>query len=271
MEAVAPFGITDPAQAATMVRERVEQARAARLQDGLEQVERREAELAAEVEEHLAGLGFADGLIDTRISSFERALARAGEREQARQRARTPAEIEAELAGVQSQVEEAYRPQYATLSPADAEDEPDIEGLRDQHAALAERLRAARAALPDIDRLADRHSALERRVAALEAKHASFGGGPGPGALADVQQFLLSHLTSVSRCGPAGEAVPVVFNEAFARVPGEKRLELLALLERLADRVQVIYLTDDAPSAAWARKRVEERAVGLLEPIGATL
>ncbi|MGH2687053.1 MAG: hypothetical protein ACRDJP_16435, partial [Actinomycetota bacterium] len=269
LEAVAPFGITDPGQASTMVREQVELAKAARLQDATEEAERRERELALEVEEHLERLGFPDGLIDTRVSAFERALARAEERETARERARTPEEIEVELAAAQTAVEEAYRPQYANLTAADAEEEPDLEGLRGQQTRLSEQLGTAKAELPDIDRMADRHTAMERRVIALESKYASNGATPGPGALADVQQFLLSHLTSVARCGPAGESVPVLFNEAFIRVPNDRKVELLALLERLADRVQVIYLTDDPGAAAWARKRTEERAVALLEPIGA--
>ena len=268
LEAVAPFGITDPGHASTMVRQQVETAKAARLQDVLEQAERAERELAAEVEEHLGHLGFPDGLIDTRVSAFERAVTRASEREEARQRARPPEEIEAELAAVQAAVDEAYRPQYVNLTAADAEEEPDLDALRQERAGLTERLQTARAGLPDIDRMADRHTALERRVLALEAKYASNGATPGPGALADVQQFLLSHLTSVSHSGPAGESVPVVFNDAFARVPGAKKLELLSLLERLSDKVQVIYLTDDVAAAAWARKRTEVRAVGLLEPIG---
>ena len=86
--------------------------------------------------------------------------------------------------------------------------------------------------------------------------------------LNDVHQFLLTHLAAVSRSGPAGESVPVIFNEAFVRVPADKRLQLLELLDRLADKVQVVYLTDDATASAWARKRVEGRTVGLLEPIG---
>jgi hypothetical protein len=117
----------------------------------------------------------------------------------------------------------------------------------------------------DVDRLADRHAAVERRVASLEARFGARTNGD-PGALADLQQALLGRLTAAGQAGPAGDPVPVVLDEAFQRVPPDRSWDLLDLLLRLAERHQMIYLTDDAFVAAWARQRALDGSITLLEP-----
>jgi hypothetical protein len=106
---------------------------------------------------------------------------------------------------------------------------------------------------------------MERRVMSLEARH----GGMDPdavGAIADVQQFLLAHLTKASHAGPQGDSMPVVLDEVFARIPAERKWELLDMVQRLSEKTQLIYLTDDPYVGAWARRAASDGAISLLEP-----
>ena len=130
----------------------------------------------------------------TPASALEWAVARAAEREEARANARPREVIEAELEDLQETARRLRRPEWATVSPSEA-DAPDIGELEERREKLLVRLDEVQ---PDTDvvRLADRQAAVERRVMALEARH----GGPmptaTPGAVADIQQHLLGRLTA---------------------------------------------------------------------------
>jgi hypothetical protein len=108
-------------------------------------------------------------------------------------------------------------------------------------------------------------AAVERRVAALEARLGGPSANGDPGAIADMQQHLLAHLTKAAQAGPDGDPVPVILDEVFHRVPADRKWDLLDLLHRLAEKHQVIYLSDDAFVAAWARQRAGDGAITLLE------
>jgi hypothetical protein len=58
----------------------------------------------------------------------------------------------------------------------------------------------------------------------------------------------------------------VVLDEVLQRVPADRTWDLLDLLLRLAEHQQLIYLTDDAFVAAWARQRAIDGTITLLEP-----
>jgi uncharacterized protein YhaN len=108
---------------------------------------------------------------------------------------------------------------------------------------------------------------MERRVAALEAQHDPGRAEATIGQLADVQQYLLSHLTKAAHAGPYDESVPVLLDEPFLRVPAERKWELLDMMRRLGEKTQLIYLTDDAFVSAWARRRAGAGLITLLEPL----
>ena len=117
----------------------------------------------------------------------------------------------------------------------------------------------------DVDRLADRHAAVERRVAAIESRIAE-SSGADPSATADIHQHLVARLTVAAQAAPHGDPVPVVLDEVLQRVPADRTWDLLDLLLRLAEHQQLIYLTDDAFVAAWARQRAIDGTITLLEP-----
>lgn len=227
---------------------------------------------AAEVDEERAGarldalllqLGFDAGELAARVGALEWAVTRADEREQARSRARPRAEIDAELAALQDKAARLRQPEWAAVTAAEATT-PHIPELEAQREEVLRELARARAEV-DIDRLADRHAAVERRVAALEAR-ASEGGGSDPTAIADIQQHLVARLTVAAQAAPHGDPVPVVLDEVLQRVPADRTWDLLDLLLRLAEHQQLIYLTDDAFVAAWARQRAIDGTITLLEP-----
>lgn len=236
---------------------------AARAQTGLDDAEVDEQKLAGRLDDLLLQLGFDAGPLDARVGALEWAVSRAGEREAARNRARPRAEIEAELRDLQNAAASLRRPEWSAVTAADASS-PDIGELEARRVVVLDQLTAARAEV-DVDRLADRHAAVERRVAALEARLGGHDVNGDPGAIADIQQHLLAHLGTASQAGPHGDPVPVILDEVFLRVPADRKFDLLDLLHRLAERHQLLYLSDDAFVAAWARQRALDGSITLLE------
>jgi len=257
-----PEAIDDPALVA-LVEAQCRRGAAARAQELLHTAEVVAQRTAERLAGHLFDLGFDSGSLDARVGALEWAVTRAEEREDARRRARPQGEVDAELAELTERAARLRRPEWDSVTAAEAE-APDIASLE----ARREQLVTALGTAPpqaDVERLTDRHAALERRVAALEARLGS-GANGDPGALADLQQALLAHLTAAAQAGPSGDPVPVVLDEPFLRVPADRTWDLLDLLLRLAERHQLIYLTDDAFVAAWARQRALDGSITLLAP-----
>lgn len=236
---------------------------AARAQAALDEVTAEEADASRRLDEVLLQLGFDTGELAARVGALEWAVTGAAEREESRSKARPRTEIDAEILELQNAAAQLRRPEWATVTAADA-DAPDLGGLEAHRSELVTALAAARAEV-DVDRLADRHAAVERRVAALEARLGGYDGNGDPGAIADIQQHLLAHLARASQAGPDSDPVPVVLDEVFQRVPADRTWDLLDLLLRLAERHQLVYLTDDAFVSAWARQRALDGAITLLE------
>jgi hypothetical protein len=269
-----PFGV-DPSSLASadgasierLLTRQVALGRRARAQDDVEEAEAEEEKLGARLDDLLHQLGFRDGELDARIGALEWAVGRATERQEARARARPRVDIEEDLERLQAEARRLRRPEWASVSPSDAA-EPDVEKLRARRDELHGLITAGPGTAIDLDRLADRHSAMERRVAALESKLGSDNTEAAVNQLADVQQYLLAHLTQAGHLGPNDESVPVLLDEPFLRVAAERKWELLDMLRRLGEKTQLVYLTDDPFVTAWARRRAAAGLISLLEPVG---
>lgn len=266
LEACAPYGVDQPELAAELVRHQVEIGVTARLQRELEVAEAEEAALGAELEGLLGRLGFEGPDVAVRVDALDRALAAAAERERARAGARPREVVEAELAELEARARQDYQPEWgSSVVPADTE-EPDVEALRRRREEVARAYETAARVLPDIERLADRRAAVERRVTVLEA---ALGDSPAAAALADtadIERYLLARITAVRSAGAHREAFPLILDDPFVRIRGERKGELLDLVERLAQRAQIVYLTDDPDVQLWARRRVATGSLLLLEP-----
>ena len=267
--ACAPYGIsaddlTDPNAAGLAIAAAIQRVRSARAQGELEVAEAKEADLARQLGAQLLQLGFDAGELDARLGALEWGVARAREREEARANARPSAVIEAELVTLQDTARRLRRPEWAEVSPSEA-DAPDIGELEERREKLLVRLEEVQ---PDTDvvRLADRQAAVERRVMALEARHGGHDANGDPGAVADMQQHLLGRLTQASTAGPHGDPLPAVLDEVFLRVPAERKWDLLDLLHRLSEKHQLVYLSDDPFVAAWASQKAPDLSLLAPEP-----
>ncbi|MGH9086257.1 MAG: hypothetical protein ACRDYW_12470 [Acidimicrobiales bacterium] len=267
-EVVAPYllgddDLDDLAALEAAVRQQCRRGMAARAQAELDDADVDEQKATARLDDLLLQLGFDAGPLDARVGALEWAITRASEREAARRRARPLDQIKIEIEELQAAATTLRRPEWATVTAADAAT-PDIGELEERRTIVLDELTAVRGDV-DIERLADRHAAVERRVASLEARLGGHGASSDPGAIADIQQHLLAHLATASQAGPDGDPVPVVLDDALQRVPADRKWDLLDLVLRLAERHQLVYLSDDAFVAAWARQRALDGAITLLE------
>lgn len=242
---------------------RVEVGRIARLQVQLEEAEEDEHKYAGRLDDLLLQAGFGDGELEARAGSLEWAVSQAAERERSRAEARPLAELEAEQRRLEAAARSLRQPEWDTVTAADAE-APDLAALEAERDSLAGDATEVLSEL-DVERLADRQAAIERRVAALEARHGSGDGAADPAALADLHQHLLDKLTAAATAGPHDDPVPMVLDEALHRVPADRKWDSLDLLLRQSQDHQLIYLSDDAFVAAWARQQAADGRVVLLE------
>lgn len=259
----------EPRLVLDLVGRQVVLGRAARSQRALEEAEADEEKVAARLDDLLVRLGFGEGALDARVGALDWAVERAAEREAARAAARPREQIEADLHRLNAEVRRLRRPEWTEVSATEA-DGPDIADLEAEKAALEAELATARRAATassgiDVERLADRHAALERRVTALEVQ---LRGERGEGAdVEELQRYLFAALTRAHKVGPRAEPIPVLLDDPFARVPAERKYELMDMLRRLSEKTQMLYMTDDAFIGAWARQRADDGSISLLEPV----
>jgi hypothetical protein len=266
MRACEPFGVDDPRVAAAMVRHQVAIASTARLQLRLEAAESDERHLRDELTIELKQLGFEEGDIIQRLGALEHGLAAALGREQARERARDKEVVERELVELEARVRNEHRPEWGASVTASDGEEPDVEELTRRRESTAQAHDTAAKLLPDVDLLADRRSAVERRVAVLESSLGDTTAKPlvePP----DIEQLLLARVIAARNAGPSGEVLPVLLDEPFLRLRGDSKWAMLDLVERLAEKTQMIYLTDDVDVVVWARRRSASGSLALLEPV----
>ena len=121
--------------------------------------------------------------------------------------------------------------------------------------------------VPDVELLADRRNAVERRVAVLESSLGEVSSANPLFETPDIEQLLLARVVAARNAGPSGEALPVLLDEPFLRLRGESKWAMLDLVERLAEKTQMIYLTDDVDVVVWARRRSSTGVLALLEPV----
>lgn len=275
VEACATYGIddytvetSDAIQLEHLVLERVEVGRIAREQEELEEAEADEEKHASRLDDLLHQLGFRDGTLDARAGALDWAVERAAERTAARTNARPRREVEDDLTRLQDEASRLRRPEWATVQPSDA-DGPDVDNLVARQIEIRGSLESETEEVVDLELLIDRHDAMERRVSSLEAQLDKDHAGTTIAQVADVQQFLLAHLTKAGHLGPQDEAVPVILDDPFLRIAADRKWELLDMLRRLGETTQLIYLTDDPYVGAWARRRAAAGLITLLEPIDA--
>ncbi len=260
---IEPEQLVDTAVVARLVQHQVDLGRVARRQAELQLAESEEQNAGGHLDDLLVQLGFADGGLAERAQAVEQAVEQASEREAARAAARPREEIDAELRDLDESARRLRRPEWGKVTAAEAAT-PDIGELEARRSDLAARLSQSRGEV-DVERLADRHAAIERRVAALDARHGGHDLLSEPGALAEIHDRLTGRLARAACAGAHGDPLPLVLDEVFLRVPAERKYDMLDRLHELAESHQLVYLSDDAFVAAWARQQAAAGSITLLE------
>lgn len=248
-------------QVAAAVEARCRQGAAARALGRLHEAEAQAERALTRLTERLTAHGFDSGELDERVRTMEWAVARAEEREAARRRARPTEELEAEIRALSAEAERLRQPGWdsAPLGPDEAG--PSVEELEAARAQVLATLEAAGGRAHETDELLARHRTLTREVAEAEV---ALGAASAP-PIHHLEEALAARLARAAQAGPAGDPVPVLLDDALTRVPPDRVWDLLDALLRLAAEHQVVYLTEDAFVAAWARSQVLEGTIALLE------
>lgn len=147
-----------------------------------------------------------------------------------------------------------------------------VKALSPRHRAELDAARIARAQLirevasrSAVDARAVQHrlEAMSARVRDLEARYGHASVIP---PLDEIRDRLLARLTALTHVAGSDETLPVIFDDPLVSVPVEQRCDLLDLLLRTSDRVQVIYLTEDAVVLRWARSQAPVLGISVLAP-----
>jgi hypothetical protein len=198
------------------------------------EAERRAAAEAAEAEDAVAR---AVNEADRRISDLERIAVELEELDRTEADSREHLESLTEL--------EAMSPEQLAREVAEAE------------AALAVAEEELRAATDAADELFAEHRAAQARLTLVTEDD---GGGVEEGSVADeVEWYLLARLAA-QRAVSLGGSLPIVLDDALTGLGEEELGHVLGRLERMADAVQVIVVTDDPLAASWAQQAGEDRA-----------
>lgn len=148
---------------------------------------------------------------------------------------------------------EQVESQLSAVSP-----QPELEAAIAHQRTMADRLDAQEtlvAAAAEVAQSAAERVALAEQVGLPETglpDHAASRGSVDGSTIADeVERFLLARLAAQRAVSYAG-SVPLVIDDALAGRPHEVVTALLEQLQRVADHVQIVYLTDDDAVADWA-------------------
>jgi hypothetical protein len=112
--------------------------------------------------------------------------------------------------------------------------------------------------LPDLDHLAARQSGLKSHVATLAG---SLRTGRRHPSVDVVEAMLLARAAQIRRVGRCREPLPLVVNATLGPFGPDDRRSLLAATARVAETTQVLYLTDDPDTLAWAADPAEPHRI----------
>ncbi|MBI2710973.1 MAG: hypothetical protein HYX34_14975 [Actinobacteria bacterium] len=227
----------------------------------LVEAERDEVAARADIVALLSRLGITAGPDGAR-EAMTRARLDSLRRDRLRGTVRAADVVAAELEEVRVEAGILWQPHWAKLPPPRREKQAGL--LRRRHEELERRLSGIEPGR--VGALSSAYQQTVRTVRDLESRVTDPLAGEGPG---EVARRLLTRVGRASGLGPDKETLPVVVDDALTPVPMDVRLDLLAMLRRVSERVQVIYLTDDMATLEWARSAAATGTVRVLELIGA--
>ncbi|GAC1593294.1 MAG: hypothetical protein NVS3B21_14170 [Acidimicrobiales bacterium] len=295
MAACEPFGIIDPVAAVELVRLHANSNIVARAQSALERVEQSALRIQNDLDAALHRLGFpAEGegspgsgpsgsgpstthagtssgpsagsddsiaALDRRVRAFEVAVEEAESIARRRRENRPPEVVAAELTSAEDELaERRARQQLDALGIGPSEEtDPELLALRAERADAHRQVVAAQQSRSELERLHDRLRAIEHQIAAHMGP-SQYGTGP------DIVAALTDAAAAARTAGTGVETTPVILDEPFCDVHGDRKRAALGAVAALATEVQVLYLTDDEEVLAWARNRAQSGDLSVLAP-----
>ncbi|MCB1026385.1 MAG: hypothetical protein KDB24_01310, partial [Microthrixaceae bacterium] len=107
-------------------------------------------------------------------------------------------------------------------------------------------------------RLSQLEEAIQQRMSSGAPDRRQAGDGPGA-----VEWYVLARLAQQRSVSYAG-SVPLVVDDAFVNQPFEEMASVLGRLERMAEAVQVVWLTDDHEVRRWA-EQLDRSTAGVID------
>ncbi|HVM10829.1 MAG TPA: hypothetical protein VM345_20385 [Acidimicrobiales bacterium] len=112
----------------------------------------------------------------------------------------------------------------------------------------------------------DRIRAAAVRIREVGAPVAATDNSMSAAEPAELAQALIERMTELRHAGPRGETLPLLLDDPLHGVAPSVKAWVLELIARSAGSPQVIYLTDDADVASWARMEAISGELSILEP-----
>jgi hypothetical protein len=162
--------------------------------------------------------------------------------------------VEAELARARAEVAAHGRPDWDEHPEVSDTLLPDPEPLLEERARLFEQAYRLELQLPDVRPYEDQQATLSRRIAQLDAAARA---GFQQKSLKEAEMVLLDRVAQARRVGGDAEPIPLLVNDALAAFDPEERQDLLHLLARLAETIQIVYLTEDPVTLEWAAAQAQ--------------
>lgn len=242
--------------------ERVRAGCTARLQRSIEDLDESETKITRRLDAELVALGFEAGDLTSRISAFGRELDAAQRRVKLRHDAPERSELVARAGDLRRRlaVPEPGVPGDGLDAAAGGDER--LEALRERRDRLQGRVDAF--VDPDTGDLQCRLDAVARHIGELEAALAPNLEPAATGLVDDLVETLVRYRPP----WPAteGDSTPAFLDDPFATVEADPKRQLLAALIEVSRLVQVILLTGDAETTAWARDAAHQGSLSLIAP-----
>ena len=112
---------------------------------------------------------------------------------------------------------------------------------------------------------------LKDRVLAANRRLQEAGGGAAAASAAaaepaELAQALIVRMSDLRHAGTGGESLPLILDEPLQGVSPSVKHWVLELVGRSAGSPQIVYLTNDADVANWARMEAVSGELSILEP-----
>ena len=112
---------------------------------------------------------------------------------------------------------------------------------------------------------------LQDRVVAAHRRLQEAGGGAAAASAAaaepaELAQALIVRMSDLRHAGTGGESLPLILDEPLQGVSPSVKQWVLELVGRSAGSPQIVYLTNDADVANWARMEAMSGELSILEP-----